>query len=169
MSRSCKKNRTLNEVIHKDKPRFGHFRKSDANKVFVYRPKRLRCCKFEALDEVGRLLGYSKGNAYRMWMLDRNTIKEKKDGSIDVELIKTTEDGVKKIDFDIQGGGALLEADCIDSSEPLKNTVDIDVQPDPDGGSIMQSSLKRERVRRMRYHWQILIWTLLVSSWHLPQ
>ena len=68
------KRKTPYETIMNKKPYLGHIREF-GSKAFVHIPKQKRRRKFEARSRVGILLGYERGNSYRVFIPDeRRTI-----------------------------------------------------------------------------------------------
>lgn len=99
---SCKEVYTPYEVLHGRKPDVSHL-KIFGSKAYVYKPSVRRNGKFDSRSEEGILVGYCRGNAYRILMNGSNRIIESKDVTFDENIVgKSNELTNEMVEFDVE-------------------------------------------------------------------
>lgn len=136
ITQSCKESCTPYEVIHKHKPDLGNVRKFGC-KAYVFKPTHARSGKFDARAVPGMLVGYCKGDAYRVLISGTQKITETKDVTFDESVSGSTDDRENYIEFDMADPKIIFddrphsESDNIEESREVSSNNETETQEVP--------------------------------------
>lgn len=125
---SCRYGMTPYEVIHGKRPKLGHVRVF-GSRTYVHKQKEARDGKFDSRAVTGILVGFGRGNAYRVLLDDDKRVIETQDVRIVERPMESTknEGQEEMIEYDLSDTTVIF-----DDLKAVDPSTDSDRQPNPD-------------------------------------
>ena len=120
-TKSCKEDKTPFETVNGNTPNLSHLRIFGCD-AYVHTPKQRRKNKFDDRAKRGFLIGYDKGKAYRVFMLDKKEIIISKDVDFNETENLNDMETIKPIEFNGFEIDDLFDIDNLCESENTKNS-----------------------------------------------